>query len=265
MTSVLELDHVSRRFGSLRAVDDVSLRVGQGDRHAVIGPNGAGKSTLFAVISGKLRATAGRIALTGHDITRMPEHRRVRLGIGRTFQHSSLFLGESALENVLLAVQRHAGVSWSLLRPVSKRRELLHRARGLLEEVGLGERDGTPVSSLSHGERRQLEVAVALAAEPRVLLLDEPAAGMSPAETARLTLLLASLPSNVTLLLVEHDLDVVFELARTVTVMHLGRHLMTGTPSEVRASKDVQAAYLGAAERADVFAPARDGQPEAAS
>jgi len=256
VTASLELDAVSRHFGSLHAVDEVSFEVAAGARHAVIGPNGAGKSTLFALISGVLAPTSGRVLVDGHDVTRMPEHKRVRRGVGRTFQHSSLFLRETALENVLLAVQRHAGAAWSMLRPLSGRRALLDRAQALLQEVGVGTRAATPVGALSHGERRQVELAVALAAEPRLLLLDEPAAGMSRAETAQMTRLLSTVPAEVTILLVEHDLDLVFELATQVTVLHLGRHLMTGSPSEVRRSAEVQAAYLGAAQRGDAFAAA---------
>ncbi|MEV7521492.1 ABC transporter ATP-binding protein [Streptomyces sp. NPDC091371] len=235
---LLELRGASRHFGSFRALDEVDLAVRPGARHAVIGPNGAGKSTLFGLISGTLPATAGTILLDGRDVTRLPVDRRVGLGIAATFQHSSLFLRETVLENVLLAVQRRTGSAGPALA----------RARELLDRVGLPARHGVTAAELSHGERRQLEVAVALGTEPRLLLLDEPAAGMSPAETERLTELIAALPREVTVLLVEHDLDMVFELADTVTVMHLGRHLKTGSPDEVRASAEVQTAYLGTVE-----------------
>ncbi|MFB7176616.1 ABC transporter ATP-binding protein [Streptomyces sp. NPDC056257] len=235
---LLELRGVSKHFGSFRAVDDVGFTVRAGARHAVIGPNGAGKSTLFGLVSGTLAATTGSLLLDGRDVTRLPVHRRVGLGIAATFQHSSLFLPETVLENVLLAALRRAGT----------RAAATARARTLLERVGLPTRHDVPAAELSHGERRQLEVAVALATEPRLLLLDEPAAGMSPAETERLTRLIAALPDDVTVLLVEHDLDMVFELADTVTVMHLGNHLTTGTPDEVRASAEVQSAYLGTTE-----------------
>ncbi|MFC9294823.1 ABC transporter ATP-binding protein [Streptomyces sp. NPDC057011] len=248
---LLQLHGVSRHFGSFRALDEVDLTVRHGARHAVIGPNGAGKSTLFGLISGTLPATAGTILVDGRDVTRLPVDRRVALGVAATFQHSSLFLRETVLENVLLAVlRRAAGTGWGLggLRRVSARADAIARARTLLERVGLPTRHDTRAAELSHGERRQLEVAVALATEPRLLLLDEPAAGMSPAETARLTELIAALPPDVTVLLIEHDLDMVFELADTVTVMHLGRHLMTGSPDEVRASAEVQSAYLGTTE-----------------
>jgi len=241
--SLLALSGVGRSFGALRAVDDVILDVPSGARHALIGPNGAGKSTLFKLITGALPVTAGTVVLAGADITRLAEHQRARRGISQTLQHSSLFLTQTVLQNVLLAAQRQHRTRHSLVpRRQAAARD---RARALLADVGLEHRAGTPVATLSHGERRQVEVAVALACEPRLLLLDEPAAGMSPAESARLVGLLESLPHSVTLVIVEHDLDVVFALADTVTVLHLGRVLLTGTADEVRRSAAVQEAYLG--------------------
>ncbi|MBT2546434.1 ABC transporter ATP-binding protein [Streptomyces sp. ISL-44] len=247
---LLELRQVSRQFGSFKAVDEVCLTVRAGARHAIIGPNGAGKSTLFGLISGTLAATSGSVLVDGQDVTRLPVDRRVGLGVAATFQHSSLFLRETVLENVLLAVLRRTGAGLGGWRKVSARAAAIEQARTLLERVGLPTRHEVAAAELSHGERRQLEVAVALATEPRLLLMDEPAAGMSPAETARLTELVAALPGEVTVLLIEHDLDMVFELADTVTVMHLGRHLKTGSPDEVRASPEVQSAYLGSVEAA---------------
>ncbi len=257
MTPVLELAGLSRHFGTLRAVSDVTLQVQAGSRHAVIGPNGAGKSTLFALVAGALRATSGRVLFEGADVTTVPEHRRARAGIAKTFQHSSLFLSATLLENVLLALQPQAGRSRRLLRPAVAPGDLVERAHARLADVGLGDRPRATAGTLSHGERRQLEVAVALATEPRLLLLDEPAAGMSAAETAALTGLVRSLPRSVTVMLIEHDLDVVFELADTVTVLHLGEHLMTGAPEAVRASAEVQTAYLGAADTTELFPGAR--------
>ncbi|MFF4105075.1 ABC transporter ATP-binding protein [Streptomyces sp. NPDC001903] len=245
---LLELRNVSRHFGSFRALDEVSLGVRAGARQAIIGPNGAGKSTLFGLISGTLPVTAGSILVDGQDVTRLPVHRRVGLGVAATFQHSSLFMRESVLENVLLALLRRPGGGFGGRRRVSARPKTIAQAHELLDQVGLAARHELAAAGLSHGERRQLEVAVALATDPRLLLLDEPAAGMSPAETARLTALIAALPGEVTVLLVEHDLDMVFELADTVTVMHLGRHLMTGPPDAVRSCAAVQSAYLGTAE-----------------
>ncbi|HET6391234.1 MAG TPA: ABC transporter ATP-binding protein [Blastococcus sp.] len=240
---LLSLSGVGRTFGALKAVDDVTLHVPDGARHALIGPNGAGKSTLFKLITGGMPVTSGRLALAGSDITRLSEPQRARRGISQTLQHSSLFLTQTVLQNVLLAAQRRHGTRHSLVpRRQAAARD---RARALLADVGLEQRADTPVAALSHGERRQVEVAVALGCEPRLLLLDEPAAGMSPAESARLVGLLQSLPESVTLVIVEHDLDVVFALATSVTVLHLGRVLLTGSADEVRTSAAVQEAYLG--------------------
>jgi branched-chain amino acid transport system ATP-binding protein len=240
---LLSLSGVSRSFGALRAVADVSLDVPVGARHALIGPNGAGKSTLFKLVTGSLPVSAGTITLAREDVTRLSEHLRARRGISQTLQHSSLFLTRTVEQNVLLAAQRRDRSRHSLVP--RRQATLRERVHGLLADVGLAARTTTPVSALSHGERRQLEVAVALACEPTLLLLDEPAAGMSPAESARLVSLLKSLPRSVTLVIVEHDLDVVFALATSVTVLHLGQVLLTGTPEEVRNSTAVQEAYLG--------------------
>jgi branched-chain amino acid transport system ATP-binding protein len=257
---LLSLSGVARSFGALKAVDDVSLDVPTGARHALIGPNGAGKSTLFKLITGALPVSTGRIALAGADITRLSEHQRARRGISQTLQHSSLFLTQTVLQNVLLAAQRQYSSRHSLIpRRQAAARD---RARALLADVGLEHRGDVPVSALSHGERRQVEVAVALACEPRLLLLDEPAAGMSPAESSRLVELLRSLPESVTLVIVEHDLDVVFALAGSVTVLHLGRVLLTGSADEVRTSAAVQEAYLGSGRESlflDDDGPARLG------
>ena len=240
---LLSLSGVSRHFGALKAVDAVDLDVPAGSRHALIGPNGAGKSTLFKLITGAMPVSSGTVALAGSDITGLSENQRARRGISQTLQHSSLFLTQTVLQNVLLAAQRHHPSRRSLVpRRQAAARE---RARALLADVGLEQRAGTPVAALSHGERRQVEVAVALACEPRLLLLDEPAAGMSPAESARLVGLLQALPESVTVVIVEHDLDVVFALATSVTVLHLGRVLLTGSPDQVRTSDAVQEAYLG--------------------
>jgi branched-chain amino acid transport system ATP-binding protein len=240
---LLSLSAVGRHFGALKAVDDVNLAVPAGARHALIGPNGAGKSTLFKLITGAMTVSSGTVALAGADITHLPEHQRARRGISQTLQHSSLFLTQTVHQNVLLAAQRQEGSRRSLIP--RRQTAAVERVRSLLVDVGLAGRADTPVAALSHGERRQVEVAVALACRPRLLLLDEPAAGMSPAESARLVGLLRSLPESVTVVIVEHDLDVVFALATSVTVLHLGRVLLTGTPDEVRASAAVQEAYLG--------------------
>lgn len=261
--NLLELRGVSRHFGSLAAIDEVSLTVAAGARHALIGPNGAGKSTLFNLVAGALPTTAGTLLFGGADITRVPEYQRARRGIARTFQHSSVFLRASALENVLVGAVRQAGVAASPLRAALRRRALVDGCVDLLDTVGLAGRYEVAAGSLSHGERRQLELAMALAVKPRLLLLDEPAAGMSPAETGHLTKLIASLPTDITVLLIEHDLEVVFGFADTVTVLNLGRHLMTGTPAQVRAEPEVQRAYLGTSHADDLFAP-RPGTTQAA-
>jgi branched-chain amino acid transport system ATP-binding protein len=250
MSEALRCEEVSRSFGALRAVDGVTLSVARGARHALIGPNGAGKSTLLRLVAGGLPVSGGQIHLDGVDVTRTQEARRARLGIGQTFQQSSLFRGQTVADNVALAVQRRRGRPWL---PIPQRPAWAGRVDELLAQVGLAHRAYHRVDALSYAECRELEVAVALAAEPRVLLLDEPAAGMSAAGTAQLLDLLRGLPDDLSLVFVEHDLDLVFELATVVTVLHLGAVLMSGTPAEVRASPDVQRAYLGTSRRADLF------------
>jgi len=259
MSALLELRGVSKRFGALKAVDGVDLDVEAGARHALIGPNGAGKSTLFRLVSGEMAATSGTVILSGNDVTKLSQVRRARRGMAQTMQHSSLFLPQTAAQNVALAAQRHLGkATWLLPR---RQRAVDARVDELLDSVDLSQRAGVAVSSLSHGERRQLEIAVALACEPRLLLMDEPAAGMSRAETQRLTELVIALPREITVVIVEHDLDVVFALAERVTVLHLGQVLLTGSPDDVRGSAAVQEAYLGSSNRADLFAPTPPPDP----
>jgi branched-chain amino acid transport system ATP-binding protein len=242
---------LSRSFGALKAVDGVDLEVADGARHALIGPNGAGKSTLFKLVTGTMRAHAGTVELAGRDVTGLTEIKRCRLGMSQTMQHASLFSSMTAAETVALAVRRHDG---SRISPFPRRRpQVQERSEELLAGVGLAGRGGVAVPALAHGERKQLEVALALACRPSLLLLDEPAAGMSPAESARLVELLAGLPTEITVLFVEHDLDLVFSLADAVTVLHLGRVLVSGTPDEVRGSDAVREAYLGAGRREELF------------
>ncbi|MHA6783405.1 ABC transporter ATP-binding protein [Pseudonocardia saturnea] len=249
--NALEGTGLTRSFGALKAVDGVDVAVAAGGRHALIGPNGAGKSTLFKLVTGTMRADAGTVVLGGRDVTRLSEVKRSRLGMSQTLQHSSLFASMTAAETLTLAVQRHDG---STISPWPRRRpELRERAEELLADVGLAGRGGTAVPSLSHGERKQLEVALALACRPTLLLLDEPAAGMSPAERSRLVELLGGLPAEITVLFVEHDLDLVFALADAVTVLHLGQVLLSGTPADVRASEAVREAYLGVGRREELF------------
>jgi branched-chain amino acid transport system ATP-binding protein len=256
MNPVLRCRGVTRVYGALRAVDGVDLDVAPGARHALIGPNGAGKSTLLQLIAGGTPVSGGRIELDGRDITAEAEARRARRGIGQTFQHSSLFPTLTVADNVAIAVQRRRGRPWL---PVPHRPAWTARVDELLARAGLADRARQPVHALSYAQCRQLEVAVALAAEPSVLLLDEPAAGMSAAGTALLLDLLLGLPAELTLVFVEHDLDLVFTLATGVTVLHLGRVLLSGTPAEVRASDEVQRAYLGAARRGELFITERGG------
>jgi len=242
VTAILEVEALTRRFGALRAVDDLSLSVEAGTRHAIIGSNGAGKTTLFRLVTGNLRATSGVVRLAGQDVTALAEHRRARRGLAQTFQHSALFPTLSARDNVVLAARARS------------RRAASSFSDELLARVGLTGRAGATVGALSHGERRQLEVAVALACAPSVLMLDEPTAGMSAAESRRLVELIEALPAELTVIVVEHDLEVVFRLASTVTVLHLGRVLASGHPDEIREDPRVQDAYLGAgAAGGDVF------------
>jgi branched-chain amino acid transport system ATP-binding protein len=249
--AALELSGVTRRFGGLCAVDSVDLRVERGCRQGLLGPNGAGKSTLFKLITGNIPVSEGTISFAGDDITATAEHRRACNGIAQTFQHSSLFPTLSCIDNVVLAVQRVRGDGHRLSRrTMSSARD---EARVALKMCGLHVRNADLCSSLSHGERRQLEIAVAIACNPKLLMLDEPAAGMSPAETDRLAELLLSLPDSLTLIVIEHDLDFVFRVVDTVAVMHLGRLVANGPAADVRASADVERVYLGGADATSLF------------
>ncbi|MDP9399322.1 MAG: ABC transporter ATP-binding protein [Actinomycetota bacterium] len=245
MTDLLRLEDVTLRYGRLAAVDGVSFSVPRGARHALIGPNGAGKSSLFSVVAGTVPATAGRIEFDGDDITTAGEAARVTRGLVRTYQHSSVFLGCSVLDNVRLAVQRSTG---SPLRPFRSRRRdraVTDEAGRQLQAVGLGDRAGSSAGALSHGERRQLEVAMVLACRPSMVLFDEPTAGMSAAETERFAALVESLPGEITVVIVEHDLDVVFRLADGVTVLAAGKVIASGPPAAIREDEAVHRAYLG--------------------
>ena len=234
-----------KRFGGLLATDHVDLSVARGEIHALIGPNGAGKTTLVAQLGGQLASDAGRIVFAGHDITRMPTHRRARRGLVRSFQITRLFASASVLENVALAVQAATGSSLGAWRPVRRERALFEAARALLADVGLAERGDLAIGALSHGQRRALEVAMTLAGQPALVMLDEPMAGMGHEESARMERLVASLRGRCTVLLIEHDVDAVFRLADRVSVLVEGRIVATGTPDAVRADARVIAAYLG--------------------
>jgi len=242
----LRLDGVVKAFGGLRAVDGVSLVVRPGERRALIGPNGAGKTTLFNLISGSLPVTAGTITLFGRDVTVTPTHLRAAQGLARTFQITNLFPDLTVLENCLLAVQALTPTRFAMLRPVGAYTGLHARARATLESVGLEGVGDALVKNLSHGEQRQLEIALALAGRPRVLLLDEPTAGLSPAESRLMAGLLARLDSAITVLMIEHDMDIALELSPHVTVLHYGRVIADGPRAEVRRDPQVREIYLGA-------------------
>jgi branched-chain amino acid transport system ATP-binding protein len=243
--NLLEVRGLTKRFGGLVATDRLDLDVVRDELHAVIGPNGAGKTTLVAQLAGALQPDAGAIALDGKDVTRRSAHARVASGIARSYQVTNVFPRFSALDNAALAVQACAGSSFRFFRPVSREAGLLDEARALLARVGLAERSDVPASALAHGEQRQLEVALALASRPRLLLLDEPMAGMGPEESERMVALIEGLKRKVTIVLVEHDMDAVFRLADRISVLVYGRVLATGTTSEIRANPDVRQAYLG--------------------
>ena len=223
----------------------MTLSLRPGERRALIGPNGAGKTTLFNLISGTLPVSGGAISLFGQDVTRAPTHRRAALGLARTFQITNLFPDLTVLENCLLAVQALLPVKFSMLRPVTAYGTLRERARAMLEAVGLEAVAEARVNVLSHGEQRQLEIALALAGRPRVLLLDEPTAGLSPAESRLMAALLARLDPAITVLMIEHDMEIALELSPTVTVLHYGRVIADGSREEIRADPQVREIYLG--------------------
>ncbi len=241
----LNLSNVSKAFDGLRALDCVSLAVTAGERRAIIGPNGAGKTTLFGLISGETRAAEGRITLFGRDVTRLPPHRRAALGLARTYQITNLFPRLTALENCLLAVQALTSAKLHLHRALSSYTDHFTRARSVLEAVGLEGKEDEVVRNLSHGEQRQLEIALALAGAPKLLLLDEPTAGLSPAESHMMTALLKKLDPAITLLVIEHDMDVAFELTNRITVLHYGKVIADGLSHEVKVNPLVRETYLG--------------------
>jgi branched-chain amino acid transport system ATP-binding protein len=248
--ALLAVAGLRKRFGGLAVTDDVSFAVEPGEIHAVIGPNGAGKTTLIHQLSGTLRPDAGSIRFGGREVVGMGLARRARLGLARSFQVTSVLPGFSALENAALAVQARSGSSFRFLRAAAGERGLNAAAMAALEQVGLGARAGVMAGRLSHGERRQLELAVALAMQPRLLLLDEPLAGAGPEETERLVGILRGLRGRYAILLVEHDMRAVFALADRISVLVYGRVVATGEPAAIRADAAVRAAYLGEDEAA---------------
>jgi branched-chain amino acid transport system ATP-binding protein len=242
---VLQLKGLSKSFGGLAAVRDVSLEIASGERKALIGPNGAGKTTLFNLITGVFPSSSGSISLFGKDVTRWPSHRRTALGMARTFQVTSLFPKLTVLDNVLLAL---AGVGWRKLvmwKPVSAYEDFHEKARQLLQTAGYWERRNVEIRNLSHGEQRQIEVVLGLASQPRLLLLDEPAAGLSSGESREMAEFLKRLDPGLAILLIEHDMDVVFDVVSDISVLHFGEVVESGACEDIRRSERVQQIYLG--------------------
>jgi branched-chain amino acid transport system ATP-binding protein len=245
--SLLRTDQLLKSFGNLVVTNRVNLTIEPGERHVIIGPNGAGKSSFINLIGGQLRPTDGRIFLGETDITSWSPDRVCRAGVARTFQRNNLFVNLSVLENLRLAVEARRGRPLNFFAPVESFAPLIEHAEHLMQSVHLAENDRRPVRSLSYGEQRQLEIGIALAGDPVLLLLDEPTSGMSPAETSRMIELIASLPRTLTILMIEHDMNVVFSLADRITVLCYGEVLATGTPTEIKANPRVREIYLGAA------------------
>jgi branched-chain amino acid transport system ATP-binding protein len=242
------LEGVTRTFGALRAIEDVSLSVAAGERRALIGANGAGKTTLFNAVTGDFPPTLGTVRFFGEDVTRLAPHERIRMGLRRTYQSSLLCRDLTVAENLFLAVRGVARGRFALLRPRPSH-PTRAATRDLLDRMRLGAIAGERVAALSHGQQRQVEIAMALAGAPRLILFDEPAAGLSPAERRELVALLADLPSHIGYILIEHDLDVALRVVERVTVMHEGRVLKHGTPAEIEGDPEVQAIYIGGGRR----------------
>ena len=242
---MLRLEGVSKRFGGLVATDGVSLEVAQGEVHALIGPNGAGKTTLIGQISGTLPPDSGEIFFEDKRITKVPPHARVAVGLARSHQITSIFRRFSVLDNLALAVQARSGSSFSFWKPVARETALFDEARSIADEVGLSEKTGSTAGTLAHGEQRALEVGLALATRPKLVLLDEPMAGMGPEESQRMIALIERIRSRVTVLLVEHDMDAVFRLAGRISVLVSGRIIATDVPGKIKSNEEVRRAYLG--------------------
>jgi branched-chain amino acid transport system ATP-binding protein len=245
---LLQVEGLAKRFGGVVASDAITLDIPCGEFHAIIGPNGAGKTTLISLLAGEIVPQAGCIRFDGRDITKLPVHRRSALGLARSFQITSLFNEFTALDNVALAVQAHSGHSFRFWHDARRESALRQAAQAALARVGLAGRAGVRVARLSHGEHRQLEIAMALATAPRLLLLDEPMAGMGPEESARMVAMLRELKGGITILLIEHDMETVFALADRITVLVYGRVIASGEPAAIRADAAVRDAYLGEQE-----------------
>jgi len=241
----LALDGVSKRFGSLGVLDDVSLTIRTGERCGIIGPNGAGKSTLFNIIAGELPLTRGSVRFLGRDVTRLRAHTRARRGLARTFQTTTLFPKLTVIENLVLALQAHSSERFQLLAPRSRFHARDDEACALLERVGLGSRANALVDALGYGEKRQVEILLAIAQRPKLLLLDEPTAGLAPGDATLVTEMLKRDSSGTTMVLIEHDMGVVFDVVERLTVLHYGRVIADGPLEEIRADQNVQEIYLG--------------------
>ena len=245
MTPLLKIDGLQKSFGGVRASDDINLEVEQNELHAIIGPNGAGKTTLISQLCGTLKPDGGVIIFDGTDITSMAAYKRARLGITRSFQITSLLMAMSVLENVALGVQARSGHSFRFIKPAHSIKSIRSQAYEVLERVGLGERADDLTANLSHGEHRQMEIAMALASDAKLMLLDEPMAGLGPKESETMIILLDSLKSSRTILLIEHDMDAVFALADRISVLVYGNIIVSGLPDEIRKNDAVRHAYLG--------------------
>jgi branched-chain amino acid transport system ATP-binding protein len=245
VAELLEIRSLAKHFGGVVATDEVSLEVRAGEVHALIGPNGAGKTTLVAQISGSLAPDAGHIVFDGRDVTRVAQHQRVRAGLARSYQITSIFRRSSVIENLALAVQARSGSSLAFWQPVASESGLFDEAHLIAAEIGLSDRADIAGGELAHGEQRALEIGLALATRPRLLLLDEPMAGMGPEESQRIIGLIDRVRQSVSVLLVEHDMDAVFRLADRISVLVNGRVIATGVPDEIRANEEVRRAYLG--------------------
>ena len=242
---MLRAENLCKAFGALQVTRDVSLEIPEGERHAIIGPNGAGKTTLFNLLAGELAPDAGAILIDDRDITRLPPNRRARLGLARSFQKNNLFPRRSVRDNLLLADIAARGYGYRFWSRLAARKDAFFKAETIAGQIGLADDMERGVAELSYGAQRQLEVGLALMAEPKVLLLDEPTSGMSPEETGRMLRLIDDLPRSLTVLMIEHDMDVVFAHADRITVLNYGEVLMQGRPEEVRGSDVVQETYLG--------------------
>jgi branched-chain amino acid transport system ATP-binding protein len=243
--AAVEVRDLCKAFGGIRAVDGVTFEVAPGERRALIGPNGAGKTTLFHCITGTLQATSGQVKLSGHDVTREPEYKRTKLGMGRTFQITNVFTELTLAENMALAIMGTDKRKWVPSRPVSTFPAVRDQMLSGLSAVGLGERVDHKVMLLSYGERRQLELALALGTQPKVLFLDEPCAGLSPSERQRIFAMVRELPRDITVVMIEHDMDVALGIADRVTVMNRGQVMAEGTPEQIQADPNVRQVYFG--------------------